>query len=100
MPVGIIVVDLHESTSIFLSRFGFRLVFPMSEAGAALGLIRGGKPVGGDLLVLACLGSFGGGAGLVGGLVLGAAGGRVTLSRALFKAKRCSSCHVPLHLHP
>jgi cytochrome c551/c552 len=32
--------------------------------------------------------------------VLGAAGGRVTLSRALFKAKRCSSCHVPLHLHP
>jgi phage terminase small subunit len=37
---------------------------------------------------LPALGRFGGAGGLVGGLVLGAAGGRVRWSRALFKAKR------------
>lgn len=37
-------------------------------------------------------GRFVGGAGLVGGLVLGAAGGRVGWSRALFKAKRLQLC--------
>jgi len=50
------------------------------------------------------LARFVGGAGLVGGLVLGAAGGRVRWSRALFKAKRlqlltCSPKLAPMKEH-